>query len=147
MDLPAAKQEEILQDLIRFIKEKGGTVGCERLQDFFVRHPGHRALLKSMGGVANFCKKHPARISVGRGDGPHLRLKVLPGQQGQETKPSMPAVGNETKLWVIKGMPVGSDPRDLAADAAKAGDGGQIIILLPGCLSLLLQLQENIEYK
>ena len=82
MELPAAKQEEILQDLIKFISQRGGAVGCERLQDFFVRHPGHRPLFKSMGGVANFCKKHPTRISVGRGDGPHLRLEVLPGRQG-----------------------------------------------------------------
>ena len=76
MELPAAKQEEILQDLIKFINQRGGAVGCERLQDFFVRHPGHRLLLKSMGGVASFCEKHPARISVGPGDGPHLRLSV-----------------------------------------------------------------------
>ena len=110
MESPAAKkEEEILEDLIRFINERGGAVGCERLQDFFVRHPGHRPLLKSMGGAASFCKKHPARISVGRGDGPHLRLKVLPGQQGQETNP---ATG--------EGQPAASDSRD-HADAIKAG--------------------------
>ena len=72
--LSPQKQKEILQDLIRFINERGGSVGTEELQPFFTRHPGHRELIRP---VSHFCKQHPKQIKVGPGNKPHVRLHVL----------------------------------------------------------------------
>ena len=91
--LSAQKREEILQDLILFIKERGGSVGTEELQPFFERHPGHRELMQK---VSKFCKQHPKQIVVGPGNAPHLRLSF------PSTKTQAPAV--EWRVQCFEGV-------------------------------------------
>ena len=130
--LSVEQSQDILQDLIHFIEGhgEGGSIGAEKLGPFYDEHPEHRTLLKGMGlSITGLCKQHPSRIWVGPGDGPHLRLYVLPWRQGQETKPASAAVGNEDKMWVVKRVAPASDPWDLPRDDVKAGKGAQSTVL------------------
>ena len=106
------KSEQLLKDLVDFIEvEGGGSLGCDQLAPFYKQHPEHRTLLKSMGLSINaFCKQHPSRIWVGRGDGPHLWLHVLAGAR-PAAKESKTGVSNQTKswAWVVKGAQSGRE--------------------------------------
>lgn len=104
------QRESLLQDLIQFIEAYGGfgSIGGEKLLPFYDGHPEHRTLLKSVGlSITGFCKQHPSRIRVGPGDGPHLRLHVLPCEQslGLEDNQESPADSNGTEICAVEDVP------------------------------------------